>query len=261
MAEEKKDVPPNNTDVSRFYFSITAELAEHDISLTKLETVFLNHLARLGFFNEGEAYQLACKITNKTDIDISTARVQAHQLLRTDNIRKAVNILIESDEVAIKERIEYEMVQFWYNRAFWKPTDVFDADGSVKPLDKLSPQALSAVDGIKVDYRGKEADRRIIHYDMANRDSAMKSLIEWMKRTGGKEDHKDEGEVQSRIKSIVDQARDKESLEKKKLKAILERKTQQTTKVERITLEDDDDEDENEKIQRRKTSSRSRDEV
>jgi hypothetical protein len=89
----------------------------------------------------------------------------------------------------------------------------------------------------------------------------MKSLIEWMKRTGGKEDHKDEGEVQSRIKSIVDQARDKESLEKKKLKAILERKTQQTTKVERITLEDDDDEDENEKIQRRKTSSRSRDEV
>jgi hypothetical protein len=257
MAENTQS---NDTDVSRSYFSITAELAEHDLSLTKVETVFLNHLVRLGFFNEGEAYQETCRILNKSEIDIGLARVRAHQLLRTDNVRKAVNILIESDEVAIKERIEYEMVQFWYNRAFWKPTDVFENDGTVRPLDKLTPQALSAVDGIKVDYRGKEADRRIIHYDMANRDSAMKSLIEWMKRTGGKETDRNEGEVQSRIKSIVEQAKDKEPLEKKKLKAILERKMQQTTQIERITLEDDD-EDENEKIQRRKTRTRPRDEI
>lgn len=259
MAE--RDVTPTSDDNeleqnTRFYFSITSEMAEHDITLTKLETTFLNHLTRLGFYNEGEAYQIANKIVNKTDIEIGMARVRAHQLLRTDTIRKAVKILIESDEVALKERVEYQMVQFWFNRAFWKPTDIFDNDGAVKTLDKLTPQALSAVDGIKVDYRGKEADRKIIHYEMANRDSAMKSLLEWMKRTGGGEGGKTEEQVREKVKSIVDNARSRESLEKRKMKTILERKMQ----TERITIEDDD-EDENEKIQRGKTRSRRRDEV
>lgn len=261
MAEERDVSPSEDNNTPQFYFSITSELADHDISLNRLETVFLNYLTRYGFYNEGEAYQEAVRIVSKKpDMDISIARVKAHQLLRMDNVRKAIKILIESDVIAIKERIEYEMVQFWYNRAFWKPTDIFEKDGKVKELDQLSPQALSAVDGIKVDWRGKEANKRIIHYDMANRDTAMKSLLEWMNRTGGVQGAKSEEEVQSRIKSVVERARDKEPIEKRKMKAIFERKMEQTSSIERITVEDDD-EDENEKIQRSKTRTRSRNKI
>jgi hypothetical protein len=168
------------------------------------------------------------------------ARFSAHQLLRKPTIKTVIDRFARAELDAISERIELEMVQFWHSRAFWKATDIFHNDGEVKELDEVAPQALAAIDGIKVDYRGKDADRKIIHYSMANRGEAMKILADWKsKRKTGKSDTP--AEAVASVKGAIERAREGMKREGVMMRTILERKKETVT--ERMSVEDGDSDD------------------
>ena len=78
-----------------------------------------------------------------------SANMQGCRLLTNDNVSARISELsknvIDNNEVTI-ERI----IQEYANIAFLDPIEIFDENGNLKPLDKMSESARRAISGIKI---------------------------------------------------------------------------------------------------------------
>jgi hypothetical protein len=218
---------------------IPSELELADLELTTEEILFVGYVCAEGFHRPGEAY-LKSHSRSMTNQELSDAQLRSRgiQLLGKANVREAIQRFIKHTLEPFKEQFEMQQFQFWQARAYWNPLDVFDSDGSVKEISKIPKHALLAIDGIKKDYRGKDATQAIITYDMASRSEAMKQLQDFVKVGAPPKKIEENVNTQDRVRMLLDEG--KKALTSKKRTSV-ERVT------ERVVLDEEPNDDNTER--------------
>ena len=77
-----------------------------------------------------------------------------------------------------KVQVTQENIEVLKRRAFYTVKEFYEKDGTPKPLDKINPEFLCCIDSVDLDYKGAQAQQKIIKYKLCNRDVAQKSLNE-----------------------------------------------------------------------------------
>lgn len=102
----------------------------------------------------------------------------AAKWMKEDKIQKAIKEFWEivfGDKIT---KIERHMIDTLYRRAFTNRLKYFNSDGTMKAgiTEETMGEDHVIIDGIEKRYFGKDADRSVIIYKLADRDSALKQL-------------------------------------------------------------------------------------
>lgn len=144
----------------------------NDLNLSVKELFFIIYLCNHGFNSPGRALK-ASHMTYKGEAD---AHVKGLRMMQDQRIRTAITRLIESIMAPYRERLEYQLLTTWYNRAFYNFCDFYDETKDdkghvhyvMKPMSELTDDQVAAIDGIDF---GKSP-----HYILAKRQDALSSL-------------------------------------------------------------------------------------
>jgi hypothetical protein len=110
----------------------------------------------------------------------NSAAVEASKWLKTPKIQQAVTRWFERWLDEKKEKMEKEIIDVYYRRAFY-PLDVFfDANRKPLPLNKIPREWHCCIDGIEDRYYGKDADVKATVMKLANREKALDTLGKYM---------------------------------------------------------------------------------
>jgi len=221
--------------------TIPEDLSFADLELSKEELLFVGLVCTEGFHKSADAYREAFGVIATGRITDKQARSRGLQIMGKENVRSAITKFIDHFLTPFQERFELQQMQFWQARAMWNPKDIFNDNGDLKPLDKIPEESLFAIDGVNVDYRGKDADRRVTTYKMANRAEAMKQLKDFVKTGRPSPASKKEADTQDRVRGILDAG-------KKQLKEGMTGKARIERITERVVIDDDDTGDDSEDV-------------
>lgn len=105
-----------------------------------------------------------------------TLRGLSWALQKRPHVMEAVKRFIDSVITPYKAKLEYEILHMYYQRAFYDISVFYDDDGRIRPLDEVDVEWRCCVDGVEERYFGKDANRRVITYQLANRDTALQTL-------------------------------------------------------------------------------------
>ena len=208
-----------------------------DLGLTTQEVRFIAYLCTYGIDMVGQAWTEA---GFKSGSDTHAAAM-GRRLLAKENVQEAINRYNTLVVEPYKNQMKFQLIEYLRGRSFFNVRDFFYDDGSVKPLNELSREALMAVDGVSVRYYGKDATRRVVEYSIANRESAQKMLMGWLD-TGKTPKETLPDDASGKVKGLIEKGR-RMSLEAKK--AAMDGVAPGGTKVtvERMTVEERDGED------------------
>lgn len=155
-----------------------------DLGLTARELRFVGEYCTNGF-DEVKAYKKHFNVKNMSSVDI---RLEALGLTNERRIKLAVERFVGVTLDPYRDKLEYQLLELYRNRAFYDVKDFYNSDGSVKPLDDIDQSLRLCIDGVKEDWKGKDADRRQVTYEIANKMMAAKALRELLKEGVTQED-------------------------------------------------------------------------
>lgn len=146
-----------------------------------------------------KAFAFRCKDMTETEI-----RLAAMELLNQRSVSIAVARFKEQVLAPYRDTIETQILAVLQARAFSKPTDFFNVDGSVKSLDKIDSNKLHAIESITTDFKGKDATKKVVQYKIADKSQAIKQLIDLLKKDEGPEEVSNvSDEARKRVSDIM----------------------------------------------------------
>lgn len=116
-----------------------------------------------------------------------TAEAQGYALLRTPEVRTLVQRFTNSWIEGKKETLEPKILKSLMARAFWDPAELFDVNGepNFESWDAVPEETRMAIDGIELQYYGKDANQSAVRYKMASRQQAIAMLAQYIGITKG----------------------------------------------------------------------------
>lgn len=145
-------------------------------SLTEEELAFAAEMCINGC-DQIKAYSTVHKITGEMSKEqyrnMST-------ILHDQRVRKAIRAGIQRKMADVLDNLDARLLNTYITRAFYDPMEFMDDDGDPKPLSKIAPDNRCVIDGIEKKYYGKDADAYTVTYKLANRDTALKTLSDFM---------------------------------------------------------------------------------
>lgn len=145
-------------------------------SLTEEELAFAAEMCINGC-DQIKAYSTVHKITGEMSKEqyrnMST-------ILHDQRVRKAIRAGIQRKMADVLDNLDARLLNTYITRAFYDPMEFIDDDGDPKPLSKIAPDNRCVIDGIEKKYYGKDADAYTVTYKLANRDTALKTLSDFM---------------------------------------------------------------------------------
>lgn len=155
----------------------------HDLSLKPMELRFVAAYCSNGFVSS-LSYKMAGYKAKSQSAQISGA----NKLLNKENVQEAIRRYIALILGPYKEKLEAQILEIYYNRAFYSIDMFYDPDGDLLPLDHIKknhPEYLCVIDGIDKKFFGKDADVSVTSYQLASRDKALQTLNEYIKKADG----------------------------------------------------------------------------
>lgn len=153
-----------------------------DLGLNLKEIRFVSHYCANGF-NAIEAMKEAKLLPDAASGAV--ARIRSLEILNRPSIKEAINRFIANEIAPLQDKFRYQVLTTWQARAFYDVRTFYNSDGSVKPLDQIPVEMRSAIERIVEDFKGKDADRRVVNYQLADKAQAYKVLAEVMANSGG----------------------------------------------------------------------------
>jgi hypothetical protein len=207
------------------------------LDLTPLQTKFIG-LYCVEDFDPVSAYKktygLRCKDLTETEI-----RLASMELLNQRSISIAVARFKEQVLAPYRDVIETQILAVLQARAFSKPTDFFNTDGSAKRLDQIDQGKLHAIESITTDFKGKDAQIKVVQYKIADKSMAIKQLVELLKKDDGPEEISNvSDEARKRVSDIMTGAKFGAKMAKDLLKQNEPEKKAEATKAEYEEAED-----------------------
>lgn len=143
-----------------------------DLELTSKELKFLGEYVTQGY-NDVAAYK---KFYNTKGMANSDIKMEALALVNDRRIKLGVQRFVNLTLDPYRDMLEHQVLNILQRRAFYDPSDFYNDDGSVKPLDQIEHDLRKCIDDVKEDWKGKDADRRQVTYTLAKRMEALKML-------------------------------------------------------------------------------------
>lgn len=170
-----------------------------DLNLSQREMKFVGEYCANGF-NEVEAYKAAGFSDGKGQMT-GDVRIRIGALVNKPEIKQAVQRFVESTMSPYRDKLEYQVLSTLKARAFYDPRSFFESDGTAKSLDSIPVELRYAIDQIQEDFKGKNADVRVVTLKLADRMAALKSLQELLK-VSKKEEGNNRDEARSKLAEI-----------------------------------------------------------
>jgi len=146
--------------------------------LSLRELRFIGELCVSGLNHPGDAYiKSGFVVDSKRE-----ATAKAKELMADSKVRRVIEKFINKVLDPYRERIIFQLIQIMEKRALWNIKDFFNEDGSVKPLDQIPEDSLYAIDGIKEDWKGRDANRRVVSYTLADRKEAFEMVLKYLEK-------------------------------------------------------------------------------
>ena len=153
-----------------------------DLGLTPKELDFLLEYTSNGF-DIDKAYKVSrLKKASQSDAE---ARLEAMALLNKRGMKLGVQRMVSSVIEPVRDRIEAQLLHSDLVRSNYDIADYFNDDGTIKPLSDLTYDQRRVIDEVDTQYYGKDADRKVIRYKLANREAAKKNLRTAFKMADG----------------------------------------------------------------------------
>lgn len=131
-----------------------------------------------------------------------TARMEGLKWANKPNIRQAVQRYSAMVLDPTRDQLHVRLVETLRIRAFYDPEVFFYPDGTARPLAEIPKEYRLCIDGITEDFKGKDAQVRVVTYKLCDRAAAQKQLQELLKR-GEKDDQSDiPSDAKSRLEAI-----------------------------------------------------------
>jgi hypothetical protein len=159
-------------------FPVTLE----DLELSLPELRFVGEYCANGY-NAPKAYK-----NSHGEKDQSIARIKGLTLAGKPKVLTAIRRFTCSVLDPYKEVMEHQLLDFQKTRAFFDITDYYNEDGSAKPLSEIPEDARKAIDGVKEQFFGKDANTRVVTYELGSRKPAMDYLVTLIKMSKEKDD-------------------------------------------------------------------------
>jgi hypothetical protein len=133
-------------------------------------------------FHETNAYLVTVARKNAAEGSRASCGVEACRILKQPMISEAVKEMMGVWLDEKKQKLEKEIIEVLYKRAFYDPEKLVKQDGSPAFTDwKDIPQNMRVcVDSIETRAYGKDADRSITVMKLANRENAMRELAKYI---------------------------------------------------------------------------------
>lgn len=133
--------------------------------------------------NAIDAYLKHVARKNISERSMAAVAVEASRILRNPKIQDAIKEIFDIWLSEKKNKLEKEIIAALYARAFYDPTMFINADGSarIKDADQIPEKWRPAIDGIETRYYGKDADRKVVVWKLANRSQALLELSKYIK--------------------------------------------------------------------------------
>lgn len=132
--------------------------------------------------NGSEAYIKHIARKNASEASRKSCGVHASAILAKPEILEAIKEIFDIWLAEKKVKLEKEIIAVQYARAFYDPTMFVDADGQarIKDVNKIPEKWRPAIDGIEAKYYGKDADRKVVVFKLADRTKALQELSKYI---------------------------------------------------------------------------------
>jgi hypothetical protein len=169
-----------------------------DLELSKADLLFIGIYATNGFdaIDALKKAKLAPVASSEAEL-----RINAHNLLCRRDVKIAVQRLVNSVIEPFRDTLEVQILTILNAQITTKPSDFFNSDGSVKPLDSIELTKQHAITGIKKDIKN---GAEIVNYELANKHAAIKLAKEVLQATKPGEDANIPAEARSKVRQIME---------------------------------------------------------
>lgn len=150
----------------------------NELKLSLKEIAFVAEYTRNGF--NGTAAFMSTIARKNASRD--SASVQACELVKIKRVRDAVGLIVESYIAEKKTHIEQQILRVLYARAFYDPDMFLDRQGRFRHqnLSDIPEQWRCCIDGIETKAYGKNAERLVTTYKLADREKAAEKLAKYI---------------------------------------------------------------------------------
>jgi len=175
-----KKTQQSRNGVYRDYISQSNSEQKYYLELTKKSEAFKSCSPRQRYFviNYVICNGNASKAAVMSGCTSKYYAVQAAKWMKQEEVQNAIHDFWEivfGDKI---NRIERMLIDAYYRRAFTNRFKYFNTDGTLKA--GITEESLGEdhiiIDSIETKYYGKDADRAVVVYNLANRDNAFKQL-------------------------------------------------------------------------------------
>lgn len=165
-----RDYKKEATAEQQFYLELTRKSEAFKACSPRQRFFVINYVLAGG--NASRAMAL-------TDMKSKYYSQQGARWLKQENVQNAIQEFWETVFADKINRIEKNLIDALYRRAFTNRWQYFNKDGTLKK-DLVFPDDLGEdhiiVDGIEKRFFGKDADREVVVYKLADRDFAFRQL-------------------------------------------------------------------------------------
>lgn len=207
-----------------------------DLELSVSESKFVRAMIE-NDYDEGKALVSANIVPKDTASPI--ARMKGLEWANKPQIRQAIQRYTAMVLDPTRDQLHIRLVEHLRIRAFYDPEVFFYPDGTARQLDDIPKEYRICIDGISEDFKGKDAQVRVVTYKLADRAAAQKSLQELLK----KGEKAVEDDIPSDAKSRLDKifASVTKAAAEAGASAALQARKETIAEMNTINQEDDDD--------------------
>lgn len=187
-----------------------------DLELNSREFRFVAIYCTNGF-KGGPAYSKAGYRSKNN----ASRNANSQNLLNRDKIQEAIKRFMEMLIQPYQEKFKVMLLDTYYRRAFYRVDSFYHEDGELKNLEEIEEEEMVVIDGVDTKYFGKDAERKVISYKLADRSQALRTLWEYVFSVFEKDRGKDlPEESRKRIEDIFNR---KHQDQKSKIKTFIKK--------------------------------------
>lgn len=148
-----------------------------DLDLNPRQLKFIGEYVTNGY-DEAAALKAAGIVAENASTAV--IRLNSVEVMNTPGIKKAIARMNDAVISPYRDKLDSQLREIWSVRANYKISDFYESDGTVKQLDEIPKHLHHAIDKVVEDFKGKDADRRVVNYVLADKAQAAKFLRELM---------------------------------------------------------------------------------